>query len=253
MKALLQAELLKVRSTRTPVGMLLATLGFVALTTVVSIPQTGDDTAPISLDDPGLLASAVGTSFGVPQVVMLLLGAMVFTQEFRYGTVTSTYLGEPRRTRILVAKWLALIISSVAITIATVAVSLPVGTVLINSRGGAITIAALFWQMLAAGFLVMAAYGVIGVALGALLRNQIVAVLVVLVWMLVVEQIVIHSYPAVGRWMPGGGAYALMQQGPANGLDDQLLSIPSGGILLAAYLGVAVVLALVLTPKRDVL
>jgi len=47
-KALLQAELLKVQSTRTTVGLLLATLAFVALTTVVSIPQAGDVTAPIS-------------------------------------------------------------------------------------------------------------------------------------------------------------------------------------------------------------
>jgi ABC-2 type transport system permease protein len=251
-KALLQAELLKVRSTRTPVGLLLATLGFVVLTTVVSVPTAGADTAPISLDDPGLLTGAVGSSFGVPQVVMLLLGAMVFTQEFRYGTVTSTYLGEPRRTRILVAKWLALIIFSVVLTIATVAVSLPVGTALINSRGGDVTMAALFWQMFAAAFVVMAAFGVIGVALGALLRNQIVAVLVVLVWMLVVEQIVIHDYPVVGRWMPGGATYALMRLAPANGLDDKLLSVPSAGILLAAYVGVAVVLALRLTPRRDV-
>jgi ABC-2 type transport system permease protein len=252
-KALLQAELLKVRTTRMPVGALLATLGFVVLTTVVSVPQPGSDTAPIPLDDPGLLTGAVGSSFGVPQVLMLLLGALVFTQEFRYGTVTSTYLGEPRRTRILVAKWLALIIFSLALTIATVAVSLPVATVLINSRDGDVTMAALFWQMFAAGFVVMAAFGVIGVALGALLRNQIVAVLVVLVWMLVVEQIVIHDYPTIGRWMPGGATYALMQQGPANGLGDKLLSVPSAGILLAAYVAVAVALALRLTPKRDVL
>lgn len=196
---------------------------------------------------------AVGSSFGVPQVVMLLLGAMVFTQEFRYGTVTSTYLGEPRRTRILVAKWLALIIFSVILTIVAVAVSLPVANVLINSRDGDVTMGTLFWEMVAAGFVVMAAFGVIGVALGALLRNQIVAVLVVLVWMLMVEQIVIHDYPTFGRWMPGGSTYALMQQDPANGLGDKLLSVPSAGILLAAYVTLAVVLALRLTPKRDVL
>lgn len=34
-------------------------------------------------------------------------------------------------------------------------------------------------------------------------RNQITAVIGVLVWMLAVEQIVINSYPLVGRWMPG--------------------------------------------------
>ena len=35
---------------------------------------------------------------------MALVGVLAFTQEFRYGTITSTYLGEPRRPRVLVAK-----------------------------------------------------------------------------------------------------------------------------------------------------
>jgi hypothetical protein len=64
------------------------------------------------------------------------------------------------------------------------------GIALIRSGDGDVTVAAQFWQMVAAGFVVMAAYGVIGVALGALVRNQIAAVGGVLVWMLTVEQIV---------------------------------------------------------------
>jgi hypothetical protein len=66
--------------------------------------EGGDKNAPVSLDDPGLLAGIVGIGFGVPEVIVVLLGGLAFTQEFRYGTATSTYLGEPRRTRVLVAK-----------------------------------------------------------------------------------------------------------------------------------------------------
>ena len=51
-------------------------------------------------------------------------------------------------------------------------------------------------------FLVMAAYAVIGVAVGALVRNQIIAMVGVLVWMLVVEQIVIPAYPASADGCP---------------------------------------------------
>lgn len=252
MKALVHAEVLKLRSTRTTPWLLLATFAMVALTVAVTVPKAGAE-APLTLDDRWLLANTVGNGFGVPQVVIVLLGGLAFTQEFRYGTVTSTYLGEPRRTRIIVAKMLSLAAASAALTIATLVVSVTLGIALIRSRDGDVTVAAQFWQTVAAMFAVMLAYGVIGVAIGALVRNQIVAFVAVLVWMLAVEQIVVHSYPAIGRWMPGGAAYALPQLAPVNGLDGKLLSAPAGGLLLAAYTTVAVALAVYLTPKRDVL
>jgi ABC-2 type transport system permease protein len=252
-KALVHAEVLKLRSTRTPAWLLLATLGLVVLTVVVNVPKVGAKNAPVSLDDPGLLAGTVGIGFGVPEVMVVLLGVLAFTQEFRYGTATSTYLGEPRRTRVLVAKWLSLALSSVVITAATLALSVTFGIALIRSRDGDVTAAAQFWQMVAAGFVVMAAYGVIGVAVGALVRNQITAAVGVLVWMLAVEQIVIPAFPAVGRWMPGGATNALLQLGPAINADGKLLSTSVGGLVLVGYTAAAATLALVVAPRRDVL
>jgi ABC-2 type transport system permease protein len=251
-RALVHAELIKLRSTRMTLGLLLATLGLVVLTIAVNVPDVDDKFAALSLADGGLLAGTVGIGFGVPMVLMALLGVLAVTQEFRYGTVTSTYLGEPRRTRVLVAKWLTLVLASVVLTTATLAVSVTLGIALIRSRNGDVTVAAQFWQMVAAGFVVMAAYGAIGVAVGALVRNQIAAVVGVLVWMLAVEQIVIPVFPAVGRWMPWGAANALLQLGPAISLDGKLLPASVGGLVLAGYTASAVVLALLISPGRDV-
>lgn len=180
----------------------------------------------------------------------MLLGVLAFTQEFRCGTVTSTYLCEPRRTRVLVAKWLSLALASIVITAATLALSVTLAIALVGSRDGDARVAAQFWQMVAAGFVVMAAYGVIGVAVGALVRNQIAAVVGVLVWMNVVEQIVINSFPAVGRWMPEGAAYALLRLGPTINLDGKLLSASAGGLVLVSYTAAAVALAFLVAPRR---
>ncbi len=109
-----------------------------------------------------------------------------------------------------------------------------------------------FWQTVAAGFVVMAAYGVVGVALGALIPNQIAAIVGVLIWMLAVEQMVIPLYPEVGRWMPWGAATSVLQLGPSYGFDDVFLSVPMGGLLLAGYTAAAAALALLVTPRRDV-
>jgi len=250
-KALLDAELLKMRSTRATALLVLATLVLAVLTVATSVPGVMEENSSISLDDPDLLAMMVGNGFGAPQVLMTLLGVLAFTQEFRYGTITSTYLGEPRRTRVLVAKGLSLALASIVITIMTLAVSVACGIALIRSQDGNVTVTGQFWQTVGAGFVVMAAYGVVGVAVGALVPNQIAAVVGVLIWMLAVEQMVIPLFPEVGRWMPFAAASSLMQVGSSYG--DTLLSVAMGGLVLLGYTAVTVVLALIVTPKRDVL
>ena len=187
------------------------------------------------------------------RVLIALYGTTAFTQEFRYGTITQTYLGQPRRTRIFIAKWLALASASVAVTTATLALALPLAIVVIQYRHGEVSMGAQFWQTIAASFGVMALYAVIGVAVGALIRNQIIAVSALLVWMLAVEWIVVPSYPSVGRWLPLGAASAVMQLEPSIGLEGKLLPAALGGLVLAAYAAVSAALALRFAPQRDVL
>ncbi len=75
------------------IGLVLATLAFAVLTVTASVPQVGGQSGSLSLDDVTLLARVVGESLGVPEVLMLLLGVLSVTQEFRYGTASSTFLG----------------------------------------------------------------------------------------------------------------------------------------------------------------
>lgn len=252
MKALIEAELLKLR-TRTTAGLLLATFALVTLTATVSVPKAGARNAAVPLSDPGVLASTVGGSFGVPEVLIVLLGTLAFTQEFRYGTVTSTYLGEPRRARILIAKWVSLAMVSLVATTGTLVIATPVSAALIHSRRGTIAFGTQFWQTVLAASIVMAAYAVIGVALGALIRNQVAAVVAVLVWMLAVEYVVVPSWPVVGRWLPLGIVSSLLQIGPSLSLGGKLLPVAVAAVALLAYTAVALGTALRVTPRRDVL
>ena len=253
MNALVRAELLKLRSTRMLAGLLVATLVFVLLSVTFTVPSAGAANNALSLDDPALLARIVGDSLGVPQVTMLILGMLAFTQEIRYGTITSTFLVEPRRARVLVSKGLTLVLASVVLTAGTLVVSIVATTTLIRTRDGNTTSDAEFWQVVAAAFVVMALYGVIGLAIGALLRNQIVAVVASLVWMLAAERLLIDALPAIGRWTPGGAACALLQLGPTVAASGTLLDAPIGGVLLVGYTAAAVALALVVAPRRDIL
>jgi ABC-2 type transport system permease protein len=250
--ALIRAEMLKLR-TRTYAGLVLATLALVPLTVATDIPESGNADGPVSLDDPSLLAVAVGVGFGVPLVLAVLLGGVAATQEYRYGTITPTYLVEPRRHRVLVAKCVTLVLVSAVVTTATLAVAVPVALALTGSRGGTVSLGSQFWQMVAAGYAVMALFAVLGVALGALVRGQVTLVVTVLVWMLAVEHLVIPTYPVVGRWMPQATTWSLMQLGASYDPEGELLSASASGLVLAAYAVAAVALALHLAPKRDVL
>ena len=100
MSSLVRAELIKLRSTRMPLWLLLTALGLVVLLVFVTVP-TGDGSDALSLHDSDLLARVVGVGTAAGQVVMLVLGILSFTQEFRFGTATSTFLVAPARRRVL--------------------------------------------------------------------------------------------------------------------------------------------------------
>lgn len=252
MRALVAAELLKLRTTRMQAGLLVATLFLASLAVVVNAPTASKDST-LSLEDPSALARLVGLSFAVPEVLMLLLGVLAFTQEFRYGTVSSTFLVSPQRPRVLTAKWLAVALASIPVSVITIVVAVGLSVPLIKARDGRLAAGTQLWQVIGAALLVLALYGVIGTAVGAVVRNQIVAVVGVLVWMLVVEQILISSYPAVGRWLPTGASFGLLQLGPLGSTKGALLAVPAAGALVVAYTAVAAAVAWVVTPKRDVL
>lgn len=252
MTPLVHAEVLKLRTTRTTGWLLLATIATDALMVAFSIPKRGAQDAVVPLDDPGLLAGTIGTGLLISQVLVTVFGVMAFTQEFRYGTITSTYLVEPGRSRVLVAKLLTATLASAVVVAATLILVVPPSVILIRSRDGNVTFGGHFWQVVGAGFVVLAASAAIGVAVGAVVHHQIVAIVGVLVWMTVVEHTVIPALPALGRWMPGGATWSVMQQGPANGLERDLPAAV-GGLVLLGYVVVAITLAVVVTPRRDVL
>ena len=177
-------------------------------------PEEGDQEALVPLDDPGLLAATIGTGLLISQVLVTVFGVMAFTQEYRYGTITSAYLVEPRTApapareagsghagqRFRRGRARSILV-------------VPPSIILIGSRHGEAELGGQFWQVVGVGFAVLAASAAIGVALGAVVRHQIAAVVGVLVWMTAIEHVVIPALPALGRWMPGGATLSVLQQG----------------------------------------
>jgi ABC-type transport system involved in multi-copper enzyme maturation permease subunit len=156
-------------------------------------------------------ALALG-SFGAKFAV--LFGVVTATSEVRHRTIATTYLTAPGRPQLMVAKVTvaALFGAGYAVVCATCGL---LG--MLVGGGGAAAGAELgtVFEVSLAAVVVYALWAALGVGLGTLLNNQLTAVLGVLVYLLLVEQIVVAivSLEGSGRidgYTPGGSASSVL-------------------------------------------
>lgn len=250
MTALVKAELLKLRTVRLPLWLLVITLALVALSVSATVLTAGLDGAPLALQDPQLLARGVGSASS-GNLLVLVLGILMLTQEFRFGTATPSFLTTPKRERVVVAKLLAVAVTGALFALASALLALGLSWALIVVRGGAVRFDATVLEVLAGVLLVLLLYGPIGIGVGALVRNQIAAIVGALVWVFVVEQLLVVLLPEVGRWTPGGATAAVLQLGDLATTRGELLPVWGGALLLVAYAVVLSALGAGLTLRRD--
>lgn len=78
--------------------------------------------------------------------------------------------------------------------------------------------------------------------MGALVRNQIAAILIAVIWMLLVEALLVAFLPEIGKWLPGGAANAMAQASVPGG--DLLPPLAGAALFLLYGVGLAVAGAL---------
>jgi len=238
-----RAELLKVRSTRTTIGLLLGMVALILLFVLLT----------------GLLASAPSLSTTEDQRTFLgladlagvfsaLAGVMLVASEYRYGTMRPTILFTPHRSRVLAAKVIAGILAGIAFAVVGEAIGWGLGYAIISGRGIPFALSSGDSVQLALGGLgSVALWGAIGVGLGAVLRNQVAAVITLLAWAFVVSPLLFGLVPSVGRFMPtyaGDGLVGLTTR--------HILPAVAGGVVLVGWTALLVAIGIALTARRDV-
>jgi ABC-2 type transport system permease protein len=244
--AAIRSELLKLRTTRTFLGITIATLGLVAL--IAGAQAAADSFDAGSIPGVDLLDVA-----GLAQPFALVLGILAVSTEFRHGTITPTLLATPDRTRLMVAKLSAhiaagLILGAVAYALAAtlmwtilplrdIPTGLPLGDGIEQVIGGVVCIA-----LLAA----------IGVGVGAVVRNQVAAVIGGLGWMFMVEPL-LTAIPTFGGWVEDygiGGAITAVSGSAFGGGAD--IGQVAGGLLLLGYALLFALAGAALLRRRDI-
>jgi ABC-2 type transport system permease protein len=244
MKRLIRAELFKARANRTTWILAAIAPAFCALWALATMPLLG-------LDGPTPLDQRVENVYNMAQqayVFTLILGILGMSGEYRHQTITWAFLVTPVRGRVVTAKLAVYGMIGLLVAVVSTLVTFGAGAALLSAGGYPVTTPDLP-AILAGATLSTALYAVLGVALGALIRNQVAAVVVAVVWFTFGDYLLSSLLPEVGRWLPTGAARAV---GGMTLQSGDLLPAWGGGLLFAAYVVAIVLAARLLTLRRDV-
>ncbi len=200
----------------------------------------------------------------VGYVFPLILGALAVTSEFRYQTLTPTFLAQPRRGVVLGAKLLVLAVAGAVFGLVGLVASVGLGAPILAATGTPTALdSADTWLMAARIVLAMALWAVVGVGLGTLIPNQIASIVVVLAFTQFVEPILrlgtsIWEWTAqVGKFLPGAASDALVGSSIFTSLGMSNTAVETldwwqGGLVLLGYAALISVAGLLTSWRRDV-
>ena len=249
MSALIHAELLKLRTTRTLwVALALVVVFAAVLPAIIAVSPNGVEIPELT---PASLAEMVQAPASVAGGAVLLVGLLLASGEFRHRTILTTRLVEPRQLRVFVAKMLAA---------GLVGLGLGLVIEIISGSGGSVALAVNdvsvepfsheVPRLVATVPIVLALHGVAGVAIGTLIRSTAGAVGATFLWVFLVEGVipVVTRQPEMSHWLPGGTVQDVLTVDTAFGGFTPW----AAAALLVGYIAALVVGAAILDSRRDV-
>ncbi len=240
MRALLHSELLKLSTTRTFAALTGAAVALSLLVVGLSAGLTDDFTDKEARD---LFAANFTGLF------ILLLGVMGLAGEFRHRTISGTVLAAPDRVRLVAAKVIAYAAAGVVVSLVVTVASMVVGWLIltIGNKNTADTadLIDVLWRNLASAALL----GAFGVCVGGLIRNQVTAIVSLLVLGFIAEPTLVALVPEVGHFGPTAAAPSAIVE--AGTIEDDLLQPGIAVLVLGGWIALTFAAAAALLRTRD--
>lgn len=277
MTGLVRSELRKFFTVRMSWGITLAAFILGAALTALSgwfmvhgsIPMPDGESLSLadSMDEASLARMIYTQSISMGYLLTFVMGIIVIGGEYRHKTITATLLAGPRRGMLILAKLVGTALISIIIGLAHLAGSVLAGGLILASGGHDAfpdpgQLGLVFLRVL----LVLVLWGLIGLGLGVVIPNQVVALFVGVAIVWIVEPIVgvfigmtswgetLATYLPAQVSLSTVDAYSGLSGSAADalGISGPTLTWWVAALVLAAYAAVMSIIGWLLTHRRDV-
>lgn len=260
MRNVVRAELATLGRRRVLVTTGLATAAFAVASSLATFlsaeagsgPRDGQGPTLESLAQPGGGTEAFSLGIGFLGLLVLVTFAARLAGEFSHGTLRTVLMKEPRRVRVVVGKFVALMGLMASALLVAEALSFVASVVIAPTQD----VDTANWYGLdglgeaagdyAAALAGTSAWGLYGMTLALLLRSVAIAVAVGVAWAGPLEHITAESWQAADRWFPG----LQLETVAAGGAND--LSLERALLLTGMYATLAVAAGLLALGRRDI-
>jgi ABC-type transport system involved in multi-copper enzyme maturation permease subunit len=228
--------------------------------TAVSLPPTADSVARHAAN-----VFTSGQYFGA--LFVMLLAILMITNEYYHQTATSTFLATPRRTSVIVSKFVMAMLAAGSVWLVTTLIDLAGGAYFFSTQDvgnplGTWTVQ----RAILVNLLMFALWGVFGIGLAALLRSQIgatvtaallytIGLYAAVVVFAVIRQFVYHHDVVWKAMVLVPAIAAQVAEGSSNlPMPDNQAPPPwwSGVIVMLAYGTIMAVVGTLILRKRDI-
>jgi ABC-type transport system involved in multi-copper enzyme maturation permease subunit len=178
------------------------------------------------------------------------------TNEYRHGTAVGTFLVTPKRSTVLYAKLIAGSFAGLIVQIFSYLCAVGSGFIVLTFfEPHAPVPNELLWKVFRASVISGLVLGIVGVGLGALVKNQIAAVTGAVIWTLIVEGLVVAFVESIGKYLPAGAITGLVDvdfgENDFNFSIENYLTPGPATLVLLGYAALFSVIAMRTTLRRD--
>jgi ABC-2 type transport system permease protein len=196
-----------------------------------------------SLDDRTTLLAVYSLGLPLGYVFPVVLGVLAVTTEYRYQTLTPTFLAEPHRAVVLIAKLIVALVLGLGFGVFGIGSSVAGAAPIVALTDHAVQLGdSGIWRSLLQACVGMALWAGIGVGIGALVRNQVAAIVAILAFSQLVEPLArlgLNAWSAtrdIAQFLPGAAADAMTGASLYTvGSPVEMLAWWQGGLVLAGY------------------
>ncbi|MDX6616373.1 MAG: type transport system permease protein [Solirubrobacterales bacterium] len=241
MTGVISSELLKLRTARSNVVLAVAGVGLSILIALLTILFDGSPTADVLISDAQICV-----------LFTLILGAMSIAGEVRHGSIAPSLLVTPSRTGLLLGKLVAIVILSALMGALAFGGSLIAGALLLPGQGFELGLST--GQVIrdtASGAAVAALYGVMGLGVGGLIRNQTGAIIVLLITLFFIDPLAASLISKYNEYSLGA-VLTSATGAPGQGPSDHPIAQGAALALQLGYSALLFVIGLVALNRADI-